>query len=70
MPHTDTDTEPCRTCACSPCDCEAQYAEVMEEQARLEAGEDIPPAEVQEQAQWLPEAEDADDVPFHDWSQS
>ena len=25
----------CPTCACSPCDCEAQYAEVMEEQSSI-----------------------------------
>ena len=63
-------TEPCSTCACAPCDCEAQYAEVMEEQAAAEAGQDTPPAEVQEQAQWLPEAADADEVPFYDWGQA
>tara|TARA_Y100001972_G_C7470590_1_gene239671 strand:+ start:243 stop:548 length:306 start_codon:yes stop_codon:yes gene_type:complete len=35
----DTYQQECLTCACSPCDCEAQYAEVMEEQAALEGGQ-------------------------------
>ena len=32
--------QPCRYCACSACDCAAQMAEVMEEQALLE--DDVP----------------------------
>ena len=47
--------QPCRYCACSACDCAAQMAEVMEEQA------------LRQEAQWLP-AED--DVPFYDWAQA